>query len=141
MDAGEKGLKKDEEKERDRKIERAETSQLSFMLSGRVSGPFVVLFSIPLQTTTGHIKHSGTKSQERAGVCVCVYDGLYFNRACLHTRVCSIPLHFHCAQREYGFMDALLCFCMTCSPATILFQPLVSNLQPIQGKSHTEGRS
>ena len=63
---GENKSLEDEEKQR------AGTSQLSFMSSGCVSGPFVVLFSIPQQTTMGHMKHSSTKSQERAGVCVCV---------------------------------------------------------------------
>lgn len=56
--------------------ESAETSQLSFMLSGSVSGPFVVLFSIPQQTTTGHIKRSGTKHR-REQVCVCVQWSLF----------------------------------------------------------------
>ena len=43
--------------------ERTGTSQLTFMSSGCVSGPFVVLFGIPQQTTAGHIKHCGTKLQ------------------------------------------------------------------------------
>lgn len=43
---------------------RRETSQLSFMLSGSVSGPFVVRLSIPQPTTTGRIKCRGTERRK-----------------------------------------------------------------------------
>lgn len=123
MEPGEKERLKKSSKT---KTERAETSLLSFMLSGCVSGPFVVLFSIPRQTTTGHIKHRS----EQVRVCVC--SGLS-----LPTRVCLIPVHFHYASRDCGFMDALLSFAS-------LPQPFFSNhplqlFMPVQGTSHTKG--
>lgn len=71
------------------------------------SGPFVVLFSIPQQTTTGHIKHSGTKSQARAGVCVrwsLFQQGMFTHPCLLHPTALSL-----CTAWS-GFMDALRAF-------------------------------
>lgn len=77
-----------------RNRESAGTSQLSFMLSGCVSGPFVVLFSIPQQTTAGHIKHRGTKSHEKEQVCVCVC--VFFSTVHVHAPTFALS---HCSPR------------------------------------------
>lgn len=68
------------------------------MLSGCVSGPFVVLFSIPQQTTTGHIKHRGTKSHEKEQVCVCVFFSIVHQRLHYPTALFGwVHLGSHCS--------------------------------------------
>lgn len=107
-------------REQDRGTEREGTGLLS---PSGVSGPFVVLFDIPQQTATGHMKRGGTKSRERAGVCACVF----ISTGNVHAPV-STSSHCTFAARIYG---CSLSFCMT----AVLFQPPIS----IQSTSHAEG--
>lgn len=124
----------DEEKRRDRETERTGTSQLSFMSSGWVSGPFVVLFGIPQQTTTGHIKQQVT-GKSRC-VCVCVCPMVFISTGHVYAPASA---SFHCTSTVHSVKWIYGCsprFCMT-GP---LQQPFFSN-HPFQCRSRFKAQS